>query len=725
MKTLLIVSDSPYLASGQARVVRELARRFHASGVRTVVAGWFNHVILTNPPPEPYPVLNAYKTEPEQLRTVLDLVMPDTVLAIGDPKDFVWLAQQRSAGARWRLAGHLNIETGPIQAHIEPVLDAFDVLATTSIFGARTVGRPEVTPIQYGVDPAVFHPMLPVDQIAGRSTDSTFIVLFNGQNIQRKNPAAALRGFAEFARGKSDVLFYANTQLRPTAGGGQDLAAIITEAEIEDLVVFEANNKGPLSTISDEAVNALYNLATVLLITSASEGFCLPVIEAMATGCLPVAPAAYSMPELIGERARGFLYPVAAVWNGEGAGDMAIVHPRDVAGALEQAYEAWKYDQLVDQLTAAGQFAASLTWNRTYEQLRDLLDTDRSGLPPRAANGRSIDPVLRARARRIPSRSLGILKYGGLGDMLQATCVVRAAAAAYDQPVVVFCNNYPEVFERLPEVKDVVHITARQEQSQALRSVADHFDLFMDLRYVSWLYGAEPDPYAVKHRWFYEQRDALRRIASLREHTTRIMLRSLGLPADGDDAIRPSVVGGDEPIVTLGGAQCTIGVWGDQSIERASYVVVASGLETSLKSWGADRWAAFSAMAAEAEIPLLQVGLKGDLEIPGALDYRGLSLLDTTRLLRHAVVACMVEGGMAHLAAGVGLKTVVLFGPTPIVSFGYPWNINLGQHDCEPCFWSMPTWRLNQCAIGAPRCVNFFDPHVVFDPVLQQVLGRR
>ncbi len=106
--------------------------------------------------------------------------------------------------------------------------------------------------------------------------------------------------------------------------------------------------------------------------------------------------------------------------------------------------------------------------------------------------------------------------------------------------------------------------------------------------------------------------------------------------------------------------------------------------------------------------PAVQVGTLVDPLIDGAIDARGASLAATASILEQANGMVAVEGGMAHLGAAVGLRSTVLFGPTPIVSFGYPGNRNLGTARCLPCFW-FEGWAHNVCALGASSCVNFPD----------------
>ena len=59
---------------------------------------------------------------------------------------------------------------------------------------------------------------------------------------------------------------------------------------------------------SDDEVNRLFNEATVFVQTSTHEGFCLPVLEAMATGCAVVCTDAHGNRDFC-ERRRNCLIP--------------------------------------------------------------------------------------------------------------------------------------------------------------------------------------------------------------------------------------------------------------------------------------------------------------------------------------------------------------------------------------------------------------------------------
>jgi glycosyltransferase involved in cell wall biosynthesis len=710
---LLIVSDSPAVSSGMGRVVRELAPRFLADGFDVACAGWFD---LEAPAREfDYPVFPIQKHEPASVGPYLEHFAPDLVLAIGDPWDWAWLVNHRLTVGGYKLLAYLNVEGEPLPLPCERILDGFDAVCTSSQYGARVVGRPGVTAIHYGVDTEMFAPMPKLSKVMfGKQLDTTFIVLINGQNTFRKNLGAAMAGFLQFARGKDDVLAYFNTVARPGPNDapGVDLIELSIQLEAEKLCWFNPENHGPIKTIDDTALNGLYGIASVLLLTSVGEGFGLPVLEAMAAGVVPVVPNAFSMPELLrtepGNYARGFGVPVHAYISTLQGQRVPVVADEDIAIALQAAYDAWHRRPIVGDSGGEGRFAImraqgldfakEKTWDRTYTQLSTVcLETLR--LPRlRLAIGRPIEASIRLFARRAAHRhpeAFGVLKLGGLGDMLQATAVIRAAAVKSGRKAVVFCNAHADVFLAMPEVLDVVPL-APMPQQMAVDSLADEFPLFLDLRYVSRAYGLwKPTEFADKHRWFYDfWTPSSSRLETLGMHSTQVMLDSLGL----DGPIWPVYESRTKPI---------------PAPERP-YVTLATGVGAmgGLKRWPAENWAKLARELQMDGIRLAQVGGVGDDAVDGVdYDYRGAGLRETAWLLAESRLLIAVEGGIVHLAAAVmGPSRVVgvIFGPTPPVAFLYPGHVALKGPDlCSPCWQVEPNWKHAQCSIAQPSCVNF------------------
>lgn len=702
MARVLIVSDSPAIRSGQGRVVRELAQRFHADGTDVAVAGWFD---LAAPLAEEfdYPVFPAVKERPESLLPLLKEFVPEAVIAFGDPWDFDWLSRYRSEQGGFRLVGYLNIESGPLPLRCERILDGFDVLLTTSRYGAEVVNRPGVSTVHLGVDGEIFRPVTRRQtHLFGRDLAQTFVVLLNAQNTYRKNLRAALAGFAMFAQGKDDVICYGNTKPAPGPqdADGPNLYELVIQLGLEQLVWFNPDNRGPLDTVPDSKLNAIYGLATVLLVTSIAEGFGLPVLEAQAAGVVPIAPDGYSMPELV-RPGGGVLMPVAAHMLNIRGMTVSLVSDDAVAAALEQLYREWKElraasgaglpSKLGARVAQGREFAALKTWDATYRGL--LCAMEQTIEPERVAHGGVIDPYVRVLARRAATRhpgAFGVLKLGGLGDMLQTTAVIRTAAAALGIPAVVFCNNHADVFEAMDEVAEVVKLDPAPQQL-LLESVADAFPRFLDVRYVSRAYPGIPTAYFERHEWFYDAWTAsCARLATLDRHSTAVMLRSLGLD---DTDIRPTYTPRQAPQESL----------------PDRYVAIATGVGVmgGLKRWPADRWAELTNLLGHLGVVAVQIGGKEDDHAVGALDYRGLSLPETAYVLDHAQMLVAVEGGMVHLAAATGTHAVVIFGPTPVVPFLYPGHVAAVAEQCTPCWQALPTWPEEICAIGERACVNF------------------
>ena len=111
----------------------------------------------------------------------------------------------------------------------------------------------------------------------------------------------------------------------------------------------------------------LYNRALAWLITSRSEGFCLPILEAMACGAAVVSTAHDSAPGLVDDGTNGVLVPM---------GDL-----EGFVAAVERVLDDAAFrERLVDQGLAT---AARFTWSAAAEAL--LTGLERAGARPAGA----------------------------------------------------------------------------------------------------------------------------------------------------------------------------------------------------------------------------------------------------------------------------------------------------------------------------------------------------
>lgn len=111
---------------------------------------------------------------------------------------------------------------------------------------------------------------------------------------------------------------------------------------------------------------------------------------------------------------------------------------------------------------------------------------------------------------------------------------------------------------------------------------------------------------------------------------------------------------------------------------------------TSKPSWPMKKWNKWNELV-ERNPGVAVVGLENDGGniIGDFVDYRGkLSLWDLTGILKNAKVVVCEEGGVGHLSAALGVKTLVLFGGTDVRKNLPPKNaipIFGSMLKCQPC----------------------------------------
>ncbi|MFT9400709.1 glycosyltransferase family 9 protein [Acetobacter sp.] len=91
-----------------------------------------------------------------------------------------------------------------------------------------------------------------------------------------------------------------------------------------------------------------------------------------------------------------------------------------------------------------------------------------------------------------------------------------------------------------------------------------------------------------------------------------------------------------------------------------------------------------------------------------------LSFSESTSILAQSALHVDAETGLVHLVAALGVKSVVMFGPTNVDWFGYPQNANIRPHQCGNCWWSTDTWMAS-CPLDLPipACTNNINPDEV------------
>lgn len=170
-------------------------------------------------------------------------------------------------------------------------------------------------------------------------------ILSVGTLQPRKNYLHLMEGFIRLP-----AHIGAGLQLLVAGGRGWLCDDIVAEADRHRTIRL-------LGFVEDEDLPALYRGACLLALTSLYEGFGLPVLEAMACGVPVVCSKSSSLPEV--------------------AGDAALLVDPLISDELTQAMgRVLEDDNLRDEMVSRGLVqAASFTWERSAQQLLDLIES--------------------------------------------------------------------------------------------------------------------------------------------------------------------------------------------------------------------------------------------------------------------------------------------------------------------------------------------------------------
>jgi glycosyltransferase involved in cell wall biosynthesis len=174
-------------------------------------------------------------------------------------------------------------------------------------------------------------------------------ILSVGATIPKKNVSAVLRTLAAL---KERGLPHRLVHIGPPGSAQEELEAEARRFSLRRDVVFKGY-------VGKEELAAHYRAADALIFPSFHEGFGIPIVEAMASGCPVITSTAFSMPEV--------------------AGDAALfVDPYDVEALISQTHRLLTNRSLREEMIGLGlQRARRFSWNRCADETaavyRDVL----------------------------------------------------------------------------------------------------------------------------------------------------------------------------------------------------------------------------------------------------------------------------------------------------------------------------------------------------------------
>jgi Glycosyltransferase family 9 (heptosyltransferase) len=156
-------------------------------------------------------------------------------------------------------------------------------------------------------------------------------------------------------------------------------------------------------------------------------------------------------------------------------------------------------------------------------------------------------------------------------------------------------------------------------------------------------------------------------------------------------------------------------------VPKSPFITIHDGFDEthtfkgrSMKNWDLQHWADFiKEVKRNTGFLVVQLGGPSSRIIKSAdLNFAGvLSFKQSMKMLSKSKLHVDGDSGLVHAAHRLGVRSVVLFGPTNADFFGYEENINMKPNYCGGCWWLKPSW-MKECAMGhmVPECMDSHDP---------------
>jgi glycosyltransferase involved in cell wall biosynthesis len=221
--------------------------------------------------------LEGRRHEPADIQELIETSGAEALIMLGHPDQFPFLIGGHPPRIPCFLWAQFSRPPDP-----RCFGDACPVPLTpqTGLFLRRAGCRGVVPPIPHGVDTSAFHPFQALKRQRlrkRRGLGGSFVIGAVGANSRRKRFDLLIRSFSLFARHRANARLLIKTD-RPVSLDGIDLSALIDAERLAGRVSLVIEER------SEAQMAALYNLMDLYLNLSEWEGFCIPVVEAMACG---------------------------------------------------------------------------------------------------------------------------------------------------------------------------------------------------------------------------------------------------------------------------------------------------------------------------------------------------------------------------------------------------------------------------------------------------------
>jgi ADP-heptose:LPS heptosyltransferase len=252
----------------------------------------------------------------------------------------------------------------------------------------------------------------------------------------------------------------------------------------------------------------------------------------------------------------------------------------------------------------------------------------------------------------MPQKTLRIVTYGGLGDILLTTPAIKALKKKYPfSKIIIYglSRSYMEIFENNPYVNKV------RSTSFFANPIAYMLHRFRWAQFHTFHFGR------LYPNIFYKKSavDIIGDVFNVEIQDRKVLL--FLTPAEENKA-KAMLSAYNNPVI----------------LHIASMTSIN-------QEWPLENWEAL--VEAMPQYTFIQLGLPTEEKVRNAIDLRGkTSFREAFALIKHAKGFAGVNSSLSHVTNAFDIPGVVLFGPSPPVIWGHANNINIyNPPRCAPC----------------------------------------
>jgi glycosyltransferase involved in cell wall biosynthesis len=288
---------------------------------------------------------------------------------------FPFLPQIRNKYPDVKFVGYFTVDGEPFNPRWAAIIYACDAILLPSQYGVHVMldSCPDVLIkcAPYGISSDFTKRQVHGEELSLGNYQVTipeFTVVYYGHNQNKKNIGNVLLAWNKFAREKTDCCLLLIVHTSTVKQGNKVLK------QGYDLMLYTyVPNLLMLETIAtDQQLSVLLSQCSSLIFPSLGEGFGLPVLEAMACGCIPITTNYAAVTDFCTPRNSILLDYVPFV--GEKEVWRAVVSPDEILKALTQRYGIRGKPEEEILIQNGYKTASKYSWDQTAQTMLSVLE---------------------------------------------------------------------------------------------------------------------------------------------------------------------------------------------------------------------------------------------------------------------------------------------------------------------------------------------------------------